>query len=236
MSSQHPSRGISLHLSINSKRKRSEGRNLHFICSYSTAMNGTGKPAVHPKGRPAKLPGGLSASLLRRHNNQRLLLGSTGFEAISNRHKPAAAECETARLRASMPRRPASWRNASARRARRRRSDRTASRSRAPRKRASWTNVRGSKPSAPSKQRRQHCLLACCCFLAWPRLRNYPANPYPINAARAEFVHRSVDRARSKAPSHTNHGTEQRNRYDDSAGQYGVAARVRHSPGLRSLD
>jgi hypothetical protein len=37
----------------------------------------------------------------------------------------------------------------------------------------------------------------------WPRLRNYPANPYfcetfPINAAPAEFVHRSVDRARSK--------------------------------------
>jgi hypothetical protein len=75
----------------------------------------------------------------------------------------------------------------------------------------------------------------------WPRLRNYPANPYlcetfPINAAPAEFVHRSVDRARSKAPSHTNHGTEQRKRYDDSVGQYGLAARVRHSPELRSLD
>jgi hypothetical protein len=82
MPSRLPSRGISLHSSINSKRKRSEGRNLHFICSYSTAMNGTGKPAVHPKGRPAKLPGGLSASLLRRHNNQRLLLGSTGRARI----------------------------------------------------------------------------------------------------------------------------------------------------------
>jgi hypothetical protein len=40
-----------------------------------TAMNGTGKPAVHPKGRPAKLPSGLSALLLRRHNNQRLCWG-----------------------------------------------------------------------------------------------------------------------------------------------------------------
>jgi hypothetical protein len=58
----------------------------------------------------------------------------------------------------------------------------------------------------------------------------------PINAAPAEFVHRLVDRARSKAPSHTNHGTEQWNHYDDSAGQYSLAARVRHSPGLRSLD
>jgi hypothetical protein len=47
----------------------------------------------------------------------------------------------------------ASSRNASARRAHPRRSDRTARRSRAPRKRASWTNVRGSKPSAQSKRK-----------------------------------------------------------------------------------